>query len=85
MHERTETPEAYLGEQTRDAIAQEAHVLGIRVTVEADEACLEGRVESADQRARIEAIAARVLGPRTIRNRIEVVTPDQTVTKEELS
>ena len=85
IHERTETPDAYLAEQARDAIANEAHELGIDVTLTSEEACLEGRVETADQRARVEAIAARVLAPRTIRNRIEVVAPDQAVTKEELS
>ena len=72
----TALPPEYLAEHIRDAIAAEAHELGIAVSVEDDQVVLDGRVESDEQRARIAGIARAMVVDRTLVNLIEVVITD---------
>ena len=73
----------YLCERARAAIVDEAHVLGIAITLGREEARIEGQVETEEQRVLVEAIAQRVLGL-PIRNRLAVVPPDRRVRSEHL-
>ncbi len=84
MQGEHELPDAYLVEKVRAAIASEAHALDIDVLLTADEARLEGRVETAEQRERVEAAARGVLGGRRLENRIEVVVVDARIQRERL-
>jgi osmotically-inducible protein OsmY len=77
-------PPDYLAEQVRTAIAQEAHDLGIKVTLTPGSAVLEGCVETSGQRDSIESIARRLLAVPAIDNRITVVDPTGRVKKESL-
>jgi osmotically-inducible protein OsmY len=79
-----ELPEAYVAEKARAAIASEAHALGIDVTFTAGEFLLEGMVETAEQRARVERAARSVLGDRQVRNRLVIARPEAEVEPEEL-
>jgi osmotically-inducible protein OsmY len=74
----------YLGEHIREAIAAEAHSLGIKVLVADDEVVLEGRVESDEQRTRIADVARVMIAERTLVNRIEVVITDPVTEAEEI-
>jgi osmotically-inducible protein OsmY len=84
MVSKEETVGDYLAEQMRDAIAREAHELGVVVTVIGSEVLLEGCVESDIQRQCVEGIARRVGSELNVTSRIEVVTLEGKVEKESL-
>ena len=82
--ERTALPPEYLAEHIRDAIASEAHELGVAVSVGDDQVVLEGHVESDEQRARIARIALEMAVDRTLVNLIEVVITDPVAEVEDI-
>jgi osmotically-inducible protein OsmY len=80
-----ELPDEYVAEKARDAIASEAHALGIEVTVRSGAFLLEGMVETSEQRALVERAARGVIGARTLENRLVVARPGAGTEPEELS
>lgn len=77
-------PDEYVAEKARDAIASEAHALGIDVTCTAGGFTLDGTVETAEQSALVERAARGVLGDRPLTNRLVIVRPGARAEPEEL-
>ena len=79
------TPPEYVAEQIRVAVAQEAHDLGVTVTVTETHVLLEGCVETDGQRRRVEDIARRIVAELPVTNKIEIVDLEGKVKQESLS
>jgi osmotically-inducible protein OsmY len=85
MSKEGQMPADYIAEQVREAIAHEAHDLGVIVTVSETEAVLEGCVETDGQRQRVEEIARRILAELPVNNKIEIIDLGGVVKQESLS
>jgi osmotically-inducible protein OsmY len=78
-------PAEYVAEQIRVAIAQEAHDLGVVVTVTETDVLLEGCVETDGQRRHVEEIARRIVAGLQVTNKIEIMDLKGAVKQESLS
>ena len=85
MVSKENMPAEYVAEQIRAAIAQEAHNLGIIVTVSEAEVLVEGCVETDGQRRRVEEIARSIVAELPVTNKIEIVDLKGPVKQESLS